>query len=210
MSPGIEAPPERAPRPYLPPLPTVLEDEPMDCLLEKIEALQQRLHVLRSQLHYSAANRAAPPRRPPAQTPRPLGQNPAVLPPRQFVSPRPSPTPSPRNAPSPSPGARSMLSPSPSGSPKAEALERTRSLVNVSGGVGAIQRSGSGAALVPGRRRTADYDISNVVSSVSVGRKTVEQLQHTKIETPRWRLVQQTFDELVGGDSSEEVSTRAS
>jgi hypothetical protein len=69
-----------------------------------------------------------------------------------------------------------------------------------------VQRSMSGTALIAGRRRTADYDISNVVSSVSVGRKTVEQLQHTKIETPRWRLVQQMLDELVREDSSDEVS----
>jgi hypothetical protein len=101
-----------------------------------------------------------------------------------------------------------MLSPSPSGSPKAE-LERTRSANVLPSGGGSrnvVQRSMSGTALIAGRRRTADYDISNVVSSVSVGRKTVEQLQHTKIETPRWRLVQQTFDELVREDSSDEVS----
>nr|XP_024402202.1 uncharacterized protein LOC112295188 isoform X4 [Physcomitrium patens]XP_024402203.1 uncharacterized protein LOC112295188 isoform X4 [Physcomitrium patens] len=53
---------------------------------------------------------------------------------------------------------------------------------------GSLGRSGSGAGLA--RRKTADYDISNMVMPANVGTTFVEQIRHVDIETPLWRVAE--------------------
>lgn len=64
-----------------------------------------------------------------------------------------------------------------------------------SAGVG---RTSSGFA----RRKSSDYDINNIVMPVNVGSNYVQDIRHLDIDTPRWRLKEDSMQGNAGQESS--------
>ncbi|KAJ7539851.1 hypothetical protein O6H91_11G111900 [Diphasiastrum complanatum] len=160
---------------------TTLGEDSIEELLWNIESLQARVVRLRNQLNKGTHVSAW-------QGLQASNLSPVVLQAQGVQSPVPSPKGilrPPRHRPDAGP---SLVGPSKSASS------------NV------LAQKASGSAVV--RRRTADYDISNVVMPVSVGAKYVEPVRHARIETPRWRRSgadeSSTPARSMGGSSSDE------